>query len=39
MFALSDSKKIGTLLLFLGVFFLMLGMMLLFDSKVCTWEY
>mmetsp|Transcript_6466 Transcript_6466/g.8229 ORF Transcript_6466/g.8229 Transcript_6466/m.8229 type:complete len:150 (-) Transcript_6466:576-1025(-) len=34
MFQLSDTRKIGTLLLFLGVVFLLLGMMLFFDSKL-----
>ena len=34
MFQVSDSAKIGTLLVFLGVGFLMLGVMLFFDSAL-----
>jgi len=33
-FEMSDTKKIGTFLLFLGIFFLVLGTLLLLDRKV-----
>jgi len=34
MFQLSDTRKIGTLLVSLGVFFFFLGILLFFDSKL-----
>ena len=37
MFAMSDTKKIGTGLLFLGVLFLFLGVMLFFEGGSSRW--